>query len=72
MPDGSRKVTRVAEVLGMEGNVVVMRDIFQFKIIGREEEHVVGHHLPTGIIPRFLPRIQMYGIELPLSIFTPR
>jgi len=72
LPDGSRKVTRVAEVLGLEGNVVVMRDIFQFKMIGREEERVVGRHLPTGIIPQFLTRIQAYGVELPLSMFTPR
>jgi pilus assembly protein CpaF len=72
LPDGSRKITRVTEVLGLEGNVVVMQDIFQFKTIGREGERVVGYHLPTGIIPKFLSRFQAHSIEVPLSLFTPK
>ncbi len=72
MPDGSRKVTAVAEVLKLEGNVIVLQDIFQFKPTGHEEGRIVGRYLPTGIIPQCLSRFQAYGIEVPLSLFTPK
>lgn len=72
VPDGSRKVTSVAEVLKLEGNVIMLQDIFQFEITGQEEGQITGRYLPTGIIPHFLERIQAQGIDLPLSLFTPR
>jgi len=70
--DGSRKVVAVAEVLKLEGNAIMLQDIFQFKATGQEEGRIVGHYLPTGIIPQCLSRFQAFRVEAPLSLFTPR
>ncbi|MBN2390261.1 MAG: CpaF family protein, partial [Anaerolineae bacterium] len=72
MPDGSRKVAAVAEVLKLEGNTIVLQDIFQFKTTGQEEGRIVGRYLPTGIIPQCLSRFQACGVEVALSLFTPK
>lgn len=69
MRDGSRKVINVTEVQGMEGDVVVMQDIFQFEQTGFEAGKVVGRLKPTGIRPRFMEDIEDAGIRLPPNIF---
>ncbi len=69
--DGKRKVLKVTEVVGMQGDVVMLQDIFEFRQTGVKGGEVSGHHTATGNIPRFLDRIQAAGVELPMSLFTP-
>ena len=69
MRDGSRKVTHVTEVQGMEGDVIVLSDIFVFEQTGFEAGKVIGRLRPTGIRPRFMPEIEAAGIHLPPNIF---
>jgi pilus assembly protein CpaF len=69
MRDHTRKVTHVTEVQGMEGDVIVLSDIFIFEQTGFENGKVVGRLRPTGIRPRFMTDIEASGIHLPPSIF---
>jgi pilus assembly protein CpaF len=69
-PDGTRKILRICEVLGMEGDTVTMQDIFVFKHSGLNEKgYVTGKHLPTGIVPNFIDKLKLAGEKLPMSIF---
>jgi len=67
--DGTRKVINITEVQGMEGDVVVMQDIFQFEQTAFEGGKVIGRLKPTGIRPKFMDRIEEAGIRLPPNIF---
>ena len=67
--DGSRKVINVTEIQGMEGDVVVMSDIFVFEQQGMENGKIIGRLKPTGIRPKFYERIEAAGISLPPNIF---
>ncbi|MBI5710593.1 MAG: CpaF family protein [Candidatus Eisenbacteria bacterium] len=68
--DGSRKVLSVQELLGMEGPVVTMQEIFRFVPSGIDAEgRVKGHFEASGIVPRCLDRIRLAGIEVPGEIF---
>jgi len=67
--DGSRKVTHVTEIQGMEGDVITMTDLFIFEQTGFEEGRVVGRLRPTGLRPKFMDKIEASGIHLPASIF---
>ncbi|HXF68452.1 MAG TPA: CpaF family protein [Thermoflexus sp.] len=69
--DGSRKITRITEIQGMEGDTVVLQDlfIFQAKAIGEEQGKVEGVHRPTGIRPHFMSRLEAAGIRLSPQIF---
>ena len=68
--DGSRKVTYITEVTGMEGQVITMQDIFVYKQTGVDERgKVVGKFVSTGFIPRFVEGLQAKGIKLPKGIF---
>jgi pilus assembly protein CpaF len=69
MKDGSRKVVNIAEVQGMEGEVVVMQDIFVFEQTGVENGRIQGRLRPTGIRPRFIETFEVAGIHLPPAIF---
>jgi len=69
--DGSRKVISITEAQGMEGDVVVLSDIFAFKEEGMEKGHVVGVLAPTGLRPRFEQRLEMAGFSLPPTIYMP-
>jgi pilus assembly protein CpaF len=71
LQDGTRKLLKVTEVVGMQGDVVMLQDIFEFRQTGVRDGKITGHHTAAGHIPRFLDRIQAAGIELPLSLFTP-
>lgn len=70
MRDGSRKVVQITEVQGMEGDIVVLQDVFRFveRGIGPQNQ-VMGTTLPTGIRPKFTPRLEAAGIKLPPEIF---
>lgn len=69
MRDGTRKVTTIAEVSGMEGDVITMTDIFVFEQTGMENGRIVGRLRPTGLRPKFMDKIEAAGIHLPPSIF---
>jgi pilus assembly protein CpaF len=67
--DGSRKTVQVAEVQGMEGDNIVMQDIFIFEQTGITNGRVVGLLKPTGIRPRFSEKFLVNNIELPANLF---
>ena len=70
MSDGSRKVTSVAEITGMEENVISMQEIFSFQKKGiGPDGRVIGVFTPTRIRPKFLERLRVSGIMLPPTIF---
>jgi len=69
MRDGTRKVTNITEVSGMEGEVITMTDIFVFEQSGIENGQVIGRLRPTGLRPKFMDKIEAAGINLPPSIF---
>jgi pilus assembly protein CpaF len=72
LSDGTRKIVKMTEVVGMEGDTITLQDIFIFdqKGIGPNGE-VLGHHRATGIRPRFADRLKIAGIELNPAIFEP-
>ncbi|MCP4540990.1 MAG: CpaF family protein [Chloroflexi bacterium] len=67
--DGSRRVTYITEVQGMEGDVITMSDIFKFELAGYEDGKAIGSLRPTGLRPRAMAKIEAAGIQLPPSIF---
>jgi pilus assembly protein CpaF len=69
MRDGSRKVTYITEVSGMEGEVITLTDIFAYEQTGYDNGKVVGRLRPTGLRPKFMEKIEASGITLPPSIF---
>jgi pilus assembly protein CpaF len=70
MSDGTRKVVSVAEITGMEGEIVTMQDIFVFRKRGiRESGEVLGEFVATGIRPKFSERLLVAGVQLPISMF---
>jgi pilus assembly protein CpaF len=70
--DGSRKIVKISEVEAMQGDTIVLADIFEFRQTGVEAGKIKGYFSGTGRIPKFLSRLNAAGIELPLSFFTPR
>jgi pilus assembly protein CpaF len=72
-PDGTRKVVKISEITGMEGNVIVMQDIFTFVQKGVDRDgRVLGEFKPTGIRPACAERFRMSGFNLPPDIFDGR
>jgi len=69
LKDGTRKVTKVSEVQGMEGDTIVMQDLFAFQFAGIQNGIVKGVLKPTGLRPRFLEKLVANGIEIPDSVF---
>jgi len=69
MRDGSRKITNITEVSGMEGDVITMTDVFAFEQSGYENGKVIGRLRPTGLRPKFIDKIEASGIHLPASTF---
>jgi pilus assembly protein CpaF len=69
MRDGSRKVTHITEINGMEGDVITLTDIFIFEQSGYENGRVIGRLRPTGLRPKFMEKIESAGIHLPASVF---
>jgi pilus assembly protein CpaF len=69
MRDGSRKVTQISEITGMEEDVISMQDIFQFTRTGLDPEgRVLGGFAPAGLRPRILDRLADRGLEIPLEL----
>jgi len=69
MRDGSRKITNITEVQGMEGEVITLQDIFVFEQEGFEGGKIVGRIKPTGVRPKFMPKIEDSGVRLAASVF---
>jgi len=70
LEDGSRKIAYITEVQGMEGDVVVLQDIFILQILGKTPEgKIISELRPTGTRPRFTTRLEAHGFKLPPSIF---
>lgn len=72
LSDGRRRLMSVAEITGMEGDVITIQEIFRFRQTGLDSEgHVTGHFEATGIRPRFIEQFMVHGIKLPASLFRP-
>lgn len=72
LKDGSRKVTAITEVVGMEGETVVLTDIFKFEQTGVSKDgQIMGELKATGIRPIFSPRLEAAGFKLGAEIFMP-
>ena len=70
--DGTRKVTHVTEVQGMEGEIITLQDIFIFKPKGYDPDgKVLGEMVATGFIPRFIEELREQGENIPIEIFRP-
>ena len=70
LSDGSRRVTSISEVTGMEGETITMQEIFMYERTGVDQQgQVVGRFRPTGIRPRFAERLKACGLQLPRVFF---
>jgi pilus assembly protein CpaF len=67
--DGSRKITHITEVQGMEGETIILQDIFLFEQEAYEGGKVIGRIRPTGVRPKFMPKLEDAGIRLPATVF---
>jgi len=70
LSDGSRKMMGLHELIGMEGDVITMQEIFAYELLGLDEErNVRGRFITTGIRPKFMKRLEAMGIQIPVQIF---
>ena len=70
LSDGTRKVTSISEITGMEGDVITMQEIFNFERVGLTQEgKVIGRFRATGVRPKCSERLRMSGIQLPATMF---
>ena len=68
--DGSRKVTAISEITGMEGGIVTMQEIFKFTQKGFDKKgKVIGYHEATGNVPKFVHLLRRRGIDVDMTIF---
>ena len=71
LSDGSRKISSISEIVGMEGDVITMQEIFTFERMGMDEnDRVIGRFRATGIRPHFTERLKAYGIDLSHLLFS--
>jgi pilus assembly protein CpaF len=69
LKDGTRRIVNITEVQGMEGDVIVMQDVFVFEQTGVVEGKIQGRLRPTGIRPKFVEKFEVMGIHLPRGLF---
>ena len=69
LKDGTRRIVNITEVQGMEGDVIVMQDVFVFEQTGVIEGKIQGRLKPTGIRPKFVEKFEVMGINLPPGVF---
>jgi len=70
LSDGSRKMMNLYEIVGMEGDMITMQEIFAFNMMGlTEDKKVKGRFIATGIRPRFMKRLEAMGLNLPSNLF---
>lgn len=69
--DGSRKILAISEVVGMQGDTIMLKEIFKFRESGMEDGKVIGRAVATGYIPSFMKQIHNAGVYLPMEMFRP-
>ena len=73
LSDGSRKMINLYEIVGMEGDMITMQEIYSFNLMGlTEDRKVKGRFIASGIRPKFTKRLEGMGISLPSSLFQER
>ncbi|MFN0086074.1 MAG: CpaF family protein [Blastocatellia bacterium] len=73
LSDGSRRVTSISEITGMEGDTITMQEIFKYERSGIERDgRVIGRHLPTGVRPLFAERLKIHGLTVSRTLFEER
>jgi pilus assembly protein CpaF len=70
--DGVRRVEKIAEVTGLEGNTCQMQDIFRFIRKGRNGRNVLGEFVATGLVPRVVDDLRERDFAIDISLFQPR
>ena len=72
LQDGSRRMTSITEITGMEGDVISMQEIFRFQRVGLTSDNkIIGHFTGTGVRSNYTERFRLWGYDLPPSIFEP-
>ena len=72
LQDGSRRMTSITEITGMEGDVISMQELFRFQRVGLTPENkIIGHFTATGVRSAFAERFRMWGYDVPASIYEP-
>jgi pilus assembly protein CpaF len=72
LSDGRRRLLSLSEIVGMEGEVVTMQEIFRFKMLGRDDNNqVIGHFEATGIRPKLMDELAAHGVSLSAELFRP-
>ncbi|KAJ02156.1 CpaF family protein [Sulfitobacter mediterraneus] len=72
LQDGSRRMTSITEITGMEGDVISMQEIFRYQRVGLTPDNkIIGHFTATGVRSNFAERFRMWGYDLPSSIYEP-
>jgi len=72
LSDGSRKVVCISEVIGLEGQQIIMQDLFEFKQTGLDEHgKVIGKFMPTGAVPTFFEHFRSRGLHIDPTVFDP-
>src|SRR5688572_8796714 len=70
LSDGTRRITSISEITGMEGEMITMQEIFHYERKGVDKDgKVIGRYRPTGVRPRFAERLKQYGLQLPRVFF---
>lgn len=70
LKDGSRKIVKITEVQGLEGDVIVLQDIFSFEQEGIDNNgKIIGKLVPTGVRPKFYEQLESSGVTIPSSVF---
>jgi len=70
LSDGTRRITSISELPGMEGDTITMQEVFKYERQGVDKDgRVLGRFRPTGVRPRFAERLKVYGLQLPRSFF---
>lgn len=70
LQDGSRKISSISEITGMEGSIISMQEIFTFEQTGFENSKVQGHHVSTGLRPKFVEKLKSRSLSIPLEYFN--
>ncbi|MFN7685803.1 MAG: ATPase, T2SS/T4P/T4SS family [Oligoflexia bacterium] len=73
LSDGSRRITYITEVTGMQGDVISLQDIFVFKQEGMDKNRkIIGRFVPTGFVPKFVEEMEAKGMRVSRSLFSPK
>ena len=72
LQDGSRRMTSITEITGMEGDVISMQEVFRYQRVGLTPDNkIIGHFTATGVRSHFSERFRLWGFDLPNSIYEP-